>query len=177
MIVRKIKLLLIIILCLSLFSCASINRIGEKKGILQGMVYDYENRPIAGYIISIKNYGKTTTDINGRFMLDGIKYGTVEICGEGQNYSLYTDNFDFSDKTQILYLKIPSYEWLYTSIDTHIEKEEFSMAEKILSEFPAEEQKKSRYLFYKAIFDFRTTRGTEKSTILENLKVLKGKMK
>lgn len=154
------------------FSCASFRRPDGNKGILQGMLYDYDNRPVCGYTISIDKKTKTFTDINGRFVFNDVPFGNHMITGEGNNHIPYQDSFDFNDKTQVLYIRVSSNDWLYSWIDSQIEKCAFSEVEKSLTLFSPDQKQTRKYFLYSAIYNFRTSKESESPDYLEKAEKL-----
>lgn len=152
----SIRLLLLISLFL-IISCASVKRPDGTNGILQGMIYDYENKPVCGFHVSIDGKQKTVTDINGRFTIPDVLFGTHAIEGNGTEYSPWSENIDFNDKTQVLYIRVPSTLWLFAKLDGDLTESDFKEAKKTLSQFSASETQSPRYTLYSNIFLFRTS--------------------
>jgi len=134
--------------------CASAPRPGGKRGTLQGMIHDYDNRPVAGYLVSVDDKEKAYTDINGRFTVPDLALGTHTLSGEGKDHGPYAQTVEFADRTQIIYLRIPSNRFLYAQIDRQLSDGEYGPAQKTLLQFSKEEQKSRKYNLYKTIMLF-----------------------
>lgn len=144
-----------------LMSCASIKRSDGTRGILQGMMYDYDNRPICGYIVSVDGKQKTVSDINGRFTISGISYGPHLLSGYGREFGSYSEDIEFNDKTQIVYIRIPSDESLFVALDAQIDDMDFIGAHTTLAQISEEGKKHKKYELYDAIVEGRTSAADE----------------
>ena len=139
-----------IVLCV-LCGCVSTFRPGGKKGELQGMLYDFDNCPIAGYCVQVDESVKTFTDINGRFSLPGVAYGVHTVRGSGEKHLDFEQEYQFSDKTEILHIRIPSYETTWVLIDTALEARNIPEAQRLLAALPNTEQDTLPWRLYHAI--------------------------
>lgn len=137
--------------CFFLAGCVSTYRPGGKTAALQGMVYDYDNSPVSGYRIRIDGEKQTYTDINGRFSFPDIVFGMHDIKGSGERHISFEQNCEFSDKTAILHIRIPSHEAVYVLIDSALEKRDTHEARRLLGELPREEQETAAWRLYSAI--------------------------
>ncbi len=153
-------------------SCASAPRPDGKNGILHGMIYDYDNAPVCGYLVLVDDAEKAYTDINGRFTIPDIPLGTHRLSGEGKDHGLYTQIVDFADRTQILYLRIPSNQFLYTLIDRQLTEKEYSMAQDTLHRFSMEEQKSKKFNLYKTITLFYISPEDDRSEYYSKARLL-----
>jgi len=134
--------------------CASAPRPGGKRGTLQGMIRDYDNKPVAGYLVSVDERDKAYTDINGRFTVPDLALGAHTLSGEGRDHGTYEQSVEFADRTQIIYLRIPSNRFLYSQIDRELTEGEYGKAQQTLLQFSKEEQKSRKYNLYKTIMLF-----------------------
>ncbi len=165
-----------IISCMIL-SCTTVKRSDGAKGILQGMLYDYENGPVSGYSIFLDGAQKTVTDINGRFCVPDTAFGFHAVSGNGYGYVPCHEQINFSDKTEILYIRLPSNSWLYADLDAQLQNANFDGAEKSLARFSAEEQKSRKHRVYSSILKFRTAPSEEKAKLQEKIQSLIGEVK
>jgi len=156
--------------------CASRGFDGAKTGTLQGMIYDYENRPAGGYIVTIDADRQASTDINGRFMIPGIPFGTHTLSGEGPNHCPLVKAVDFADKTQIFYFRIPSNSYLYAQVDRQLAEGDYGEAMASLRLFSADEQRGKKFNLYKTIALFRLSPADSRSGYYERARKLTGEL-
>jgi hypothetical protein len=161
---------------LVLSSCNTIQRPDGNSGILQGMIYDYENKPVSGYVIQAGKNKKTVTDINGRFELAGIRFGLIDISGNSNLHAPYRSTFDFNDKSKILYIRISSNEWLYKTLDRQITNQDFSGCNKTLSLFSEQENSAPKNIFYRTIIQYRESNGSDKGELFNKILELNRKL-
>ncbi len=134
--------------------CASVHRPGGKRGTLQGIVYDCDNEPVCGYLVSVDEAHKAYTDINGRFAVPDIAFGTHGLSGKGNNHGSCAVPVEFADKTQIVSLRIPSNRFLYSLIDRQLTEGDYEGAKKTFLLFSPEEQKSGKFNLYRTIMLF-----------------------
>lgn len=147
----RIRFFLLFLIQIVLFSCTSINNNFGKKGVLQGMVYDFENRPVPGYKIEIEGISITETDFNGRFSLLNVPWNTHKITGKNENYIFINKKINFSDPREIYYFRIPSNEWLYCEVDKNISQGKYNLANENLERFSLEEKKNNTWDLYNSV--------------------------
>jgi len=162
------RLIAIPLFCLLLLSCRTIERPNGRRGHLQGMVYDCENRPVNGYRIDLDRFRSTVTDINGRFCFDSVKYGQHLVCGSGASHLPSEEAYGFEDGKQIIYLRVPSNNWLYSWIDRQIAEGKLDDIERNLGRFSEDEKKGLTWRLYEAIYRYRTASDSDKTAFLEN---------
>ena len=152
---KKIQILLLLSFILFLFSCAS-----TKKGTspefssapLFGMVYDRENQPCADAQIIIDGKKGPSTDINGRFVIQSLSRGKHDINVTKESYEDISLKFNFLNKSQILYIRMISFDQLLKEIEKAIENKKweegatlFERAERIKEQDPVAEYLKAIY--------------------------------
>ena len=101
---------------------------------LNGMVYDTENRPVANYAVVIDGWGQCTSDMGGRFVINGIKKGEHVFSGYGDGYLSVKEKITVYDKSQILYIRVPSVETKFKEAFELIRKKEYEEAEQVIQE-------------------------------------------
>lgn len=167
----QLKHIFFILILLTFFcSCATTNFQSGTKSVLQGMVYDTENKPIAGYELILNDSKKTYTDINGRFSFLQIKPGLYSIKGKGANYVSIEQSYNYTDKTGILYISVPSLDRVYIQVDKNLEKNNIETAIKLLQSLPKEEIQSLTYKLYSNIISYKeSTSLNEKEALLITL--------
>lgn len=163
----KIRVVLGIAIASCLVSCASVHRPDGNRGLMQGMIYDYENRPVCGYTIALEGTGKTVTDLNGRFCFANVPYGTGSLSGEGPRHADYRDIFEFADRAQILHVRIPSCAWLYREADRELSEGDLGGARKNLESLPGRERETSVWKIYDAACRYLSAGDEERDDLRE----------
>lgn len=80
---------------------------GMRKFELNGMVYDFENRPVSGYELSIDGR-KTVTDVTGRFSVAAMTAGVHALNGAKGGFESFSGDIDARDADSIAYIRIAS---------------------------------------------------------------------
>jgi hypothetical protein len=80
---------------------------GMRKFDLNGMVYDFENRPVSGYEVSIDGK-KAVTDVTGRFSFAGMTTGMHALKGAKGGFESFSGDIDARDAESIAYIRIAS---------------------------------------------------------------------
>ena len=152
---KKIRILLLLSFILFLFSCASTKKETSSdftSAPLFGMVYDHDNHPCADAQIIIDEEKGPITDINGRFVIQSLSRGKHDINVTKENYEDISLKFDFLNKSQILYIRMISFDQLLKEIEKAIENKKwkegatlFERAERIKEQDPVAEYLKAIY--------------------------------
>ena len=129
---KKIFLLLIFTVVI-LSGCKSVPGADEKIDI-NGMIYDTGNRPVANYRIYIDGKGECTSDIGGRFVISGIKKGEHVFSGFCEGYLGIEKKITVYDRSQILYIRVPSVESCFSQAFDFIKKGRLEEAEHLIRE-------------------------------------------
>lgn len=108
--------------------------LGKEKVDINGMVYDTDNKPVVNYTIYIDGNAFCTSDIGGRFVLKGIEKGSHIFWGKGEGYLGIEKEIVIYDKSQILYIRIPTIDSVFSEAFEHIKKDDFTKAEKLINE-------------------------------------------
>lgn len=113
-----------------LFSCASRKGIiGFSNAPLFGMVYDYENQPCPEAQISIDGMRRAATDINGRFVIQRLSRGKHRVSVAKEGYESLSFVFEFLNRSQVLYMKMFSFDQLIKMAEEALEKEKWGQGE------------------------------------------------
>ena len=78
---------------------------------VNGMVYDFDNRPVAGYQLQLNNDLVVVSDITGRFTFEKVKLGEYVLKGQSNAFEPYEGQVTIYDQDQVLYLRIPLKLW------------------------------------------------------------------
>lgn len=96
------------------------------------MVYDYDGQHLLGVKIILDDKEGPTSDINGRFILPDIEYGPHTIGLTKDGYESASIDFQFLNKTQVLYMKLASFNQLITLAEGSIKNKKWVEAERTL---------------------------------------------
>jgi len=161
-----------LIAALAASACASSDRStrgGPSGASLNGMVYDYENRPVADAEIRIDGHLRARSDINGRFSLGELPFGkyAVEVGREGCERVSFA--VTYGDPTQIIYVKLYSAKQLLSAAEKEMEKRNWAEAQAYLGRMEAigADDPAARYL--RAVLSFRRGQAKEAKGLLEAL--------
>lgn len=144
---NKKVLILLSLTVLMTTGCKSVPKSRERI-TLNGMVYDTQNRPVANYRILIDGNGKCTSDIGGRFVINGIRKGEHVFSGWGEGYLKVEEKIVVRDKSQILYIRVPTVESRFKEAFEFIKRGELERAEKNVREVLDSDAKNEDALYF-----------------------------
>jgi tetratricopeptide (TPR) repeat protein len=144
----------LIVVALTLASCRS-TPYGRLAVGLNGMVYDFENKPIPQYIITLDGKNEVSTDINGRFFIPRVTSGTHVIGGGRQGYESYRGELVINDRRQVVYIRVPTLAQLINLADEALSANRLEEAADFLRRAWSLEEPTTELLFYSAILSFR----------------------
>jgi tetratricopeptide (TPR) repeat protein len=139
---------------------------GHKIVDVNGMVYDFSNRPISNYMVSLGERYTAITDINGRFVMSRTPVGIYQISGEKDGYESYEGSVNISGRGQIVYIRVPSQGQLLELTDEALERNEIDRAETYVERAYRVGPESTELLFYYATVKFRQKRYDEAITFL-----------
>jgi hypothetical protein len=153
-------------------SCVSSGPAGGKGSepvALNGMVYDYESRPVADAEISVDGRLRARSDINGRFSLGRIPFGSYKVGFEKQGFERTCISVDYTDMMQIIYVKIFSEKQLLAASEKEVTKRSWNGALAFLDRIDAigVQDPVARYL--RAVICVRRGEAEEARRILESM--------
>jgi len=159
-------------ICITLLcSCATS---ASNRGTIDvnGMIYDFANRPIPFCEIFMDDFYTGSTDINGRFTIPKIKPGTYTITGQKAGYETYHDEITISEPGQIVYIRIPSQNQLLNLADDAMTIMNFTIAEEYIQRAYEIDNTNIEMLFYYATLKFRQQKYEEAIIFLETARAL-----
>jgi hypothetical protein len=118
---------------------------------LHGMIYDYHSQPCANVNIRIDNRKGPSSDINGRFVLKNLGKGTHHISFSKEGFEDVGFSFDFSNRTQVLYLKLFSMNQLLELAEKELENKKLGKAEEFLNRAGKIDATNAVLLYFKAV--------------------------
>ena len=122
---------------------------------INGMVYDFDNRPVAGYHLKLNNDLEVVTDITGRFTFEKVKLGEYVLKGQSNAFEPYEGQVIIYDQNQVLYLRVPSFSQLINRTDKALEEDNLQEAEAFLTRAVAMNSEHIDSLLYGAILAYR----------------------
>jgi tetratricopeptide (TPR) repeat protein len=148
---------------------------GFKVIDINGMVYDFSNRPVPNYEVALGRKYKSSTDINGRFTLSRVPIGNYTITGHKSGFEDYSDEVIIKEKGQIIYIRIPSQNQLLNMIDEALTGNNFILAEEMAERAYQIDNNNIEMLFYCAAAAFRQHNYRKAFSYLEAAKNLGSK--
>lgn len=99
---------------------------------LHGMIYDHHNQVCSGVLVSVDKSAGLFSDINGRFTLPNLPKGKHEIQLKKEGYEDACFTVDFQSRTQILYLRIFSFDQILELAEEALKQGKIAGAEEYL---------------------------------------------
>ena len=128
---RQRFLSIFMIAALSAVSCKTAE-FGYKVFDINGMVYDFTNRPVAHCEVSLGRRGLTgTSDINGRFSIPRVPIGKYTLTVHKDGFEEYSEVFLIKQRGQVIYVRIPSQNQLLDLVDEALTANNFTLAEEM----------------------------------------------
>ena len=140
---------------------------GFKVIDINGMVYDFSNRPIPFYEVTLGRKYRGSTDINGRFTLQKVPVGVYTITGNKNGYEDYLDEVIIREKGQIIYIRIPSQNQLLNLVDDYLTANNFILAEEMAERAYQIDKNSIETLLYYAATMFRLNNYEKAVSFLE----------
>ena len=122
---------------------------------INGMVYDFDNRPVAGDHLKLNNDLEVVTDITGRFTFEKVKLGEYLLTGENNRYEPYEGKVIIYSQDQVIYLRIPSFLQLINLTDKALEENNLQEAEVFLKRASAMNSEDIDVMIYEAVLAYR----------------------
>ncbi len=149
------RILISALILLFLVSCKTAE-FGAQCIDVNGMVYDFENRPVPGYEVRLDEKRSSVTDITGRFTIGKVPVGAYQIQGTAVNYEAYGGELVLGDKRQIVYIRVPSAIQLLDLADKALTENRIEDARKYVERAESTGILTTEFLFYKAVVSFRS---------------------
>jgi len=156
-----------IFIALLFLSCKTAE-FGFKTADINGMVYDFSNRPVFNYEVTLGKRYFGSTDINGRFTLSNVPLGSYTIKGSKTGFENYNGEIAIKDKGQIIYIRIPSQNQLLALADEALSANNFALAEELAERAYQIDRNNVEMLFYYAAVSFRQNNFEKTISFLED---------
>ena len=152
---RQRVLFVLMFIMFSAVSCKTAE-FGYKVFDINGMVYDFSNRPVAYCDISLGIRGLTgVSDINGRFSISRVPMGNHTLTVYKEGFEKYSEDFLFKQRGQIIYVRLPSQSQLLDLADEALTANNFLLAEEMAERARQIDPDNIETLFYFATVKFK----------------------
>ncbi len=118
---------------------------------LHGMIYDYHSQPCSNVQIRIDKRKGPSSDINGRFVLKNLSKGMHSVVFSKEGFEDVSFSFNFSNRTQVLYLKLFSLDQLLELAQKELENKKLGKAEGYLKRAAKIDATNAVLLYLKAV--------------------------
>ena len=149
-----IPLLIAVFVSLMLLSCKTTG-FGFKGVDVNGMIYDFSNRPVPFCDVYLGRWRRSSSDINGRFVISKVPAGTYTITGNRKGFEEYSGEVTVREKGQIIYIRLPSQNQLLNLVDEALCANNLAMAEEMAERAFQIDPNNIEMLFYYAAVKFR----------------------
>ena len=150
----KARIFVAIVIALAFPSCRSAE-FNSRLIDVNGMVYDYSNRPVPYCEVTIGKRYKSSTDINGRFTVPRVPAGVYPLKGNKKGFEGYVDEVIIKDRGQIIYFRIPSLNQLLNLVDEALTANNLNAAEEYAERAYNIDNNNIEMLFYYATVKFK----------------------
>jgi tetratricopeptide (TPR) repeat protein len=151
------KILLICLMLSAVIILAGCSTLADKSvtdfktADLHCMIYDYHGQPCSNVRIRLDNKEGPRSDINGRFTLKNLAKGPHQIVLSKDTYEEISFSFDFTNRTQVLYLKLCSMTQLLELAEKELDNKKLARAEALLNRAAKIDADNAVLLYLKAI--------------------------
>ncbi len=139
-------------------SCTTVsnqNQLRFESAPLFGMIYDLDNKACSGVSLQLDGAQKTTSDIKGRFVLTEVKQGPHAIRATEAEHETLDVKFDFQNRTQVLYLKMISFDQVLSQAQDSLARKRWSEADSLLKRAAAIHPADVVLVYLQAILDYQ----------------------
>ena len=164
---KIVSLPFIIFTIFSFLSCKTAE-FGFKTTDINGMVYDFSNRPVFNYEVTLGKRHFGNTDINGRFTLSNVPFGSYKINGSKTGFENYDGEVVIKEKGQIIYIRIPSQNQLLAIADEALAANNLTLAEEMAERAYQIDKNNIEMLFYCTTISFRQNNFKKAASFLED---------
>lgn len=162
----------VLVLCALILTAAGCKTTSVIYGVtINGMVYDFDNRPVGGYHLTLNDEVEVVTDITGRFTFEKVKLGEYVLRGESGRYEGYEGRIIIYDQDQVIYLRIPSFLQLISLTDKALEENRLGEAERFLKRASAMNRDDIDVMIYEAVLAYRYCNIEQAIRKVEQIKV------
>ncbi len=139
------------------------------KAPLFGMIYDLDNKACSGVDLILDGTQSTTSDIKGRFFLSDVKQGTHTIRAAEADHETLEVTFKFENRTQVLYLKMVSFDQLLSQAQDALDRRNWAESESLLKRAAAIHSANVVLVYLQSILDYQRADYAHAAVRLESL--------
>ena len=139
------------------------------KAPINGMVYDFDNRPCPNVTVRLNDKFVIRTDINGRFTFLGMPPGLYNLQLDKQGYESLKLDFDFHSRSQVLYAKMISLQSLIRTVEQATAEKKWGEAESLLTRAVAIDPDDPTVLYLKATLALYRGKVEDAAEILKGI--------
>ena len=153
---KRRRLFFVFIYTAFLFVSCKTAEFGYKVFDINGMIYDFSNRPVAYCEVSLgRSRLNSTSDINGRFSIARVPVGKHTLTVYKEGYEKYSEDFYINQRGQIIYVRFPSQNQLLDLADEALTANNFPLAEEMAERAYKIDPGSIETLFYYATVKYR----------------------
>ena len=152
-------------------SCKTV-RFGPNAVDINGMIYDFSNRPVAYCEILLGGRYRASSDINGRFSLPNVRVGDYTLEGHKDGFEKYADEVSVRERGQIIYIRLPSQNQLLALIDAALVANNIPLALEMAERAYQIDANNVETLFYFATVKFKQGEYAAAAEFLEAARAL-----
>jgi hypothetical protein len=135
---------------------------------MYGMIYDNESNPVSGVAVFLNGRKIVDSDIQGRFVLNGVKRGTYTIKLSRRGYEEIEEKFDY-EPLNVLYFRMFNSYQLLSLAENSMDDNNFTAAEQFINRALQVEPGRQDILFLKSINFYLQKKYIDAQAILEGL--------
>lgn len=136
---------------------------------LPGMIYDLDQKPCAGALVSVDGAPGPRTDLDGRFTIGSLPRGFHEIRVDKEGYEPLAASIEFVDRAQVLYLRVTSRDQLLRAAEEALDRQRLQDADRFLRRAEALENDEPVGLFLRAQYRVRAGDAAGAAALLERI--------
>ena len=156
---KNLYLLFILFFTIINISCNTLRSEGNID--VNGMIYDFTNKPVAQCMIALDNSYFGITDINGRFVLPKVPPGNYTLYVYKAGYEKFSEEILIINIEQIIYIRIPSQNQLLDMVDEALTAMNVDFADELIQRAYQVDKNNIEMLFYYATIKFRQQKFIE----------------
>lgn len=138
--------------------------------LLNGMIYDEENEPVANVVISVNDESITSSDVNGHFLLKkSFAEKNIKILCSKKDYETVIFECELLTVPQVVYIKMYSFNQLLALAEKDLLDSKFEEAETTLERAEHVKPNQITTQFLKAVCLYKQGDSEKALSILEGL--------
>jgi tetratricopeptide (TPR) repeat protein len=157
-------------LCIVLVSCQTGRPVKRSSddSIMYGMIYDYTSNPVSGVAVFLNSRKMVDSDIQGRFILNGVKKGAHTIKLVKKGYEELEELFQY-EPLDVLYFKMSDTAQLVARAEMAMDDKHYAAAGQFIDRALKLEPRRQDILFLKAVNRYLQNDHEAARAILEEL--------